>query len=395
MKLLFRISIFSFALVALLGITMRYKIAFSLPYIDQKNLQHAHSHFAFAGWISMAIWTFIILLLANHIDKSLLKKLVKLLWLNWITAIGMLVSFLFYGYNPLSIAFSSSSIIINFSLIFTLWKPIKTFFQKEIYSWFIAAMFFNIISVLGTAALVIMMVSKHIPQKVYLASVYWYLHFSYNGWFWFATLGLLFAYLASKNITIPYQTAIFNLMKYSCLPAFGLSILWLKLPNWIYLVIVLATLAQSYGWYLFLKSIYLIKVWEKLNLSGTEKWILRFLIIAASTKFALQLGSVIPQVSKLAFGFRPVVIAYLHLIFLATISTFLIAYAWLNQMFNINKTSVFGVWMLLVTVLANELVLGVQGVAAFSYTLIPFTQEILLFISIGIFSSIILLLKNT
>ena len=44
-----KISLFSLLVVALLGVLMRYKIAFELPYLAQKNIQHAHSHFAFAG----------------------------------------------------------------------------------------------------------------------------------------------------------------------------------------------------------------------------------------------------------------------------------------------------------------------------------------------------------
>ena len=50
-----RICLLNLFLVALLGVVLRYKIAFSLPFIDQRNLLHAHSHFAFAGWISQSI----------------------------------------------------------------------------------------------------------------------------------------------------------------------------------------------------------------------------------------------------------------------------------------------------------------------------------------------------
>lgn len=48
----FRYSVISLFIVAVLGTLMRYKIAFSFPYFDQKNLLHAHSYFAFSGWIS-------------------------------------------------------------------------------------------------------------------------------------------------------------------------------------------------------------------------------------------------------------------------------------------------------------------------------------------------------
>ena len=49
-----RISLFNLMLVAFLGMILRYKILFSLPFLDQKHLLHAHSHFAFSGWVG--IW---------------------------------------------------------------------------------------------------------------------------------------------------------------------------------------------------------------------------------------------------------------------------------------------------------------------------------------------------
>jgi hypothetical protein len=36
---LLKFSVFSFVIVAILGVLMRYKIAFSLPFVEQKHLQ--------------------------------------------------------------------------------------------------------------------------------------------------------------------------------------------------------------------------------------------------------------------------------------------------------------------------------------------------------------------
>ena len=58
---LLKITIFNLFIVSLLGVLMRYKIAFYLPLVDQKHLQEAHSHFAFYGWVTSAIYFFIFL----------------------------------------------------------------------------------------------------------------------------------------------------------------------------------------------------------------------------------------------------------------------------------------------------------------------------------------------
>ena len=43
----FRIAVFNLLLA--FGVLLRYKIAYSLPFMQQKHMLHAHSHFAFTG----------------------------------------------------------------------------------------------------------------------------------------------------------------------------------------------------------------------------------------------------------------------------------------------------------------------------------------------------------
>ncbi len=54
---LLKFSVFSFVIVAILGVLMRYKIAFSLPFVEQKHLQEAHSHLLFMA-SSLRAFTF-------------------------------------------------------------------------------------------------------------------------------------------------------------------------------------------------------------------------------------------------------------------------------------------------------------------------------------------------
>src|SRR5450755_456848 len=65
-----KFSLISLAAVAFLGCILRYKIAFSLSFINQKYLLHAHSHFAFTGWITQALMACLI----GHLSKSSLTN---------------------------------------------------------------------------------------------------------------------------------------------------------------------------------------------------------------------------------------------------------------------------------------------------------------------------------
>ena len=389
-----KISILNLLFVALLGLLMRYKIAFEFPYFNQKNLQNSHSHFAFAGWISHTLMVLMIIFLERKIknnDFLSFKKYNSLLIINLICCYGMLISFIFTGYGLLSIFFSTVTIIIACVFTYFYSKDLKLVSSEELAkNWFIAALFFNILSSFGTFALAYMMFTKTMQQEEYLASIYFYLHFQYNGWFFFACMGLLLTFLNLKISDSPYLTKIFWLSFASCLPAYFLSTLWLKLPLWVYVLTVLAALVQTFAWFKFL----LIASKHTSNTSITYpkflRYIFYFVALAISLKFMLQLGSTIPALSQLAFGFRPIVIAYLHLVLLAGFSLFLLFYMYANRFLNTNKGIGLGLTVFAAGVLINELVLAIQGIAYFSYTLIPFVNEVLFGVALILVTGILI-----
>src|SRR6476660_7880415 len=85
-----RISLFNLFIVAFLGCAMRYKIAYSLPWLPQKNVLNAHSHFAFAGWITQVLMALMVQYLARQNGQLNVRKYNWLLWANLLTALGML-----------------------------------------------------------------------------------------------------------------------------------------------------------------------------------------------------------------------------------------------------------------------------------------------------------------
>lgn len=253
------------------------------------------------------------------------------------------------------------------------------------------ALFLNVLSSLGTFSLSYMMASKQIDQELYLSSVYWYLHFQYNGWFFFACIGLFFNLLHSKGIVFTNEKLIFKLLAYSCIPAYGLSVLWLNLPNWVYTIVIIAAVGQFYALFIFIKQMIIHKLFTRLSLDFLSKALILCFTIAMAIKFGLQLGSTIPALSKFAFGFRPVVIAYLHLALLAFTSVFLLAYSYFKGYISSSASTQIGIFTFLAGILLNELILAIQGIASISYTLIPYANESLFAVSILIFFGLFIL----
>src|SRR3954468_12581724 len=108
------IALFNLMLVAILGVIMRYKIAYSLPFVEQKYVLHAHSHFAFGGWITQALMSLMVASISKQVNKNYFKKYRFILIANLVTSYGMLVSFIYQGYALFSIIFSTLSIFAGY-----------------------------------------------------------------------------------------------------------------------------------------------------------------------------------------------------------------------------------------------------------------------------------------
>lgn len=390
-----KFSVFNFFLVAVLGVLMRYKIAYSLPIVDQKHVQEAHSHFAFYGWITLIIYVLIIRYLHSIISEQQLKKYHTLLIVNAVSAYAMIPSFIYNGYYWLSIAASAAALLTSFVFFFFLIRDLKGK-QNIAKPWFLGGLFFAVISSVGVFGLSYMMSSGNMTQNLYLSSTYYYLHFQYNGFFIFSCIGLLLHSLKEIGsvVTEKENKMIFWLMFVGCLIGFGLSVLWMKMPLWIFILIVLATIAQTLG----AAKLYLVlkRNWAKLvlNFSALQRFVLMYVGFAFFAKIMLQLGSTIPVLSQFAFGFRNVVIAYLHLILLMCVSVFLINQILATNVFKMTKPVILGLKLLLLGIFLNEAFLGLMGVFSITYIAIPFAAQILLVVSLLMMFSLLLIFFN-
>lgn len=387
-----RFALLNLSIVAGLGLLMRYKIGFDFPHFMQKYLQHAHSHFAFSGWVSLILMVCMIPFL--NISEGRNKLYQWLLGLQALCAYGMLVAFAMQGYGAISIFFSTSSVLLSFVFAYAYIRDTTTMEKNHpAVPWFKAALLFSVLSAAGTFYLAYVMASHQTDQHAYLASVYYYLHFQYNGWFFFACMGLLAGYLHQRAAGLFSFEKAFKWMFYSCFPAYLLSILWLNLPAWLFVLVVGAAAGQVIGLVYFWRQI--SKQWQQIRMifNGPEAILLAFAGISLTVKMGLQAASTIPEISELAFGFRTIVIAYLHLVLLGIITVFLLAYLWAKGYLRHNQLALWGLMTFVVGVYLNEMVLGIQGIASFSYALIPYSNHMLVAVSALMFVSLLVLLS--
>ncbi len=391
-KFWIRFTLANLVIVAVLGAVMRYKIGFEFPFFNQKFIQHAHSHFAFAGWVTHAVFVYLLWFMNKYAQQYSFKRYNFILSLNMLAAYGMLFSFIIQGYGLASIFFSTVSTFTGWYFAFVFIKDLnRNNIQHPSAPWFRYALFYNIISAAGTFYLAYMMSAHDYDSNKYLMSVYYYLHFQYNGWFFLSCAGLFIAGIITVDPLFNPGKGTLKMTAWAVIPTYGLSVLWLKLPVFIYILVVVATLAQLYGWMWLFAKVKESGFFKKFSISVVARWLFLYIAAAVTIKLLLQLGSTIPAVSKLAFGFRPVVIAYLHLVLLAIISVSILVYGFTFGFFYKNRMTSIALILFVIAVLANELFLGLQGIAAFTYTLIVGIEGTLFIASIIIVAAAVLL----
>jgi hypothetical protein len=378
-----KIPLFNLLIIAVLGVTMRYKIAYSLPFIEQKKILHAHSHFAFAGWVTQILMFLLIQQLQHSSFNNILKKYQPILYANLIAAYGMLFSFPIEGYGLISIIFSTLSIFTFYCFGIVFWKDLNRQPQKKLsHAWFKAAIVFNALSSAGPFTLAYLMAQKIMMQKLYLLSVYFFLHFQYNGWLFFACMGLFTLMIEQFIPDKKLLHRIFYFFLIAVVPAYFLSALWVRIPLVVYLLIAAAALLQLVAcFYLFTiirqhKKIIL----SKLTLLG--KQLLGLSFVALSIKLLLQAFSIIPSLSKIAFGFRSILIGYLHLVLLGVITIFILGFIVNEQISSVSKKLKIGIYIFTGGIILNETALMIQGVTDIFYIYVPFLSQALLGITI-------------
>jgi hypothetical protein len=194
--------------------------------------------------------------------------------------------------------------------------------------------------------------------------------------------------LTKASIIIQHQKTLSWLFIVSLPPTYFLSVLWMKLPVYINISVIAFSLIQLLAW------MWLIgKIWNQRNkiIRSFSPPIILMLIgsgIAMTIKFILQAVSTINPLRQYAFGFRPVVIGYLHLIFLGIVTLFLLAFSFEYNLIKINFISMKGMLILGIGIVLNELMLMIQGLTFMNYIVLPYSNEILFGIVCTIFIGI-------
>jgi hypothetical protein len=303
---------------SLLGLFLRWQFLFPTRGVNYSYVLHAHSHVMFLGWVFNVLF---IGFTTNHILKKHQQYFRNLFITLQVFVVGMLIAFPLEGYGFYSILFSTLHTIA--AIVFIVKFLLRTKYITSVSAWHarIALVFF-LISTAWPFSLGYLMANGLGQSNWYYFSIYFYLHFQYNGFFLFGIFSLLFNLLEKRKMNFNQQRikTIGSILAISTLPAYFLSLLWAK-PGYGFNVLAgLTGFIQIIALVMLIDLVIKNSQAIKMNFTRLALLFLSSALFSLIIKSLLQLVSSIPYIAQMTYELRPIVIAYLHLVLVGVIS---------------------------------------------------------------------------
>jgi len=346
-----------FILSAFYGLLLRLHKHVDFFSFNYKNILEGHSHIAFLGWGFLAV----ISLLGKEYFPKKQNDSLQLKWFFKImvySLFGLLVSFPLQGYRFFSILFLSVFLVTSYFYLFSILRELKR--DKSIETRFVKTgilFYFLSSSAIWCVGIIVAKLGKH---EIYYNTIYFYLHFLYNGFFVFTLLGLFFRYISKKVSSEKLQilSPFYVLTTLSCILGYSLSMLWNNESSFIRYLAIFSALLQLISLFYFLK---IIKTTFTIQLLKQVKLILFFIFSAFILKIILQFLSVFPELFHHVLLFKSnYIIGYIHLFTLGFLSLMIFVFFSTNLKIQLNK---IGVALYLIGFTFTEIILFGQGIA--------------------------------
>jgi hypothetical protein len=367
-RLAFAIAWTFFVLAAGFGFLLRLQVVHPVVPLEYAHLLHTHSHAAFLGWVFNAFFGLALQFFVPPKDHGNYRAVFLVMQL---AAVGMLFTFPFQGYAAASIAFSTLHLASG--AVFA-WKLLRgnvaVAGARTALGW---AFVFLLLSAAGPLALGPLAAAGLKANPWYHFSIYFYLHFQYNGWFVFFLLAVFIQHAsasAGAGIAASRVIPAVHWLAAGCLLTVILSAWWMGPTGWMHLVAAAGGIAQLVGFALLVRAqppppFFHVRIASTLALLA---------LILFALKLGLQLGAAWPALAELAMS-RPSVIGFLHLVFLGVITPLLIAWAAELGWLRIRGLATGGISLLLAGTFAAEFVLFAQSLPSLNTLVGPWLHR--------------------
>ncbi len=357
------LSLLGLVTVALLGLVLRSKILFALPFINYNHLLEAHSHFTFGGWITLSL----LFLMVHEILPAQPGRKTVYEWLLGgiaICAWGMSIAFYLQGYSLLSTILSISFIILTYTFSWFFIRDIRKACPGKPVLWLaISSLVCLVLSSSGALIITYIFLTGGFDAFLYRDALFTYLHFQYNGFFSLAAWALVFHQL-DRELPVQARHRIQRFTIVLCIsivPSLFLSWLWQDPSPWIRDIAIGGSLLVMTSFFLFIACIRSLR-WLYLAETPVIRLLTTIFTGSFMLKIFLQGVTVFPVIGNAIFGNRPIIMGFLHLVFLGFVSLFILAFftkkGWLDGSMGLTRAALT---IFTLSVILNEAAIISQG----------------------------------
>jgi hypothetical protein len=383
-------GLINLCIVAMLGFILRTKILFPINFIDYRNMLTAHGNFALTGWIGFVLMNFLVFLILPA-DRSSAKKYSFLFTLLFFFAWAMMLGYALAGPTKIALIFCFAYITTTYAFTIIYIRDIlNTGISKFIKLLCIISLLSLVLASSGAIALALMYMGLWKIPVSYRDATYIFLHFQYNGFFTLAMGAVYLHFILQKTGSLPssLKKSVY-LVSIATIPSVFLSLLYYEKTSF-YVIGIITGIMLLAGAYYFLS--YLASKQIKPALSHS---IARALWIMAAVSFILknimQVGTLTP-IGHAVYSDRPVIIGFLHMVFLGFGSFFILGILANEGYFSRNqKLYKIPLLVFIVGVLLNETFLMIQGVEILLKTNNPLYNWLLWVAAIFLFCGALLI----
>ena len=356
------VPFFNLLLAALLGVLLRSAFVYPLEGMTFLYVLHGHSHVALLGWLYLLIYVLFVDEFALDTPREH-RFYRRLFWVTQISVLGMALTFPFQGYAWPSIFFSTLHILCSYIFVYRLWRY-STFKQKQQALWVKTALFFMFFSTIGVWCLgpAIGLMGK--ATAFFQLCIQFFLHFQFDGWFFTASLALLFSFVFSLDHTAKPRLVFWVLWIISVALTYALPVSWyIEAPLLYYLNgggVVLQTIAIMGLSRSVLKA---YKKRPKLSL-----WLDSLVALALGSiviRLVVQLLTLFAPLATALNGLRSWIVGFIHLNMLGIFTAFGLWFLLQKRKIGWGTATKIGIVCLLLGFVLTEGLLGLQGAQQF------------------------------
>jgi hypothetical protein len=355
----FLIALADLFAAAVIGLLLRIMFLVELPFVRFRPWLHGHSHAALLGWLFIGV----LVALLHDGGRGMVGPRVRPLLIGLqAMVVLMLVSFPLQGYGAVSIAASSIHLLLAFALLSILWRTSRQWpaaGSGPLTRWAIGLF---VLSTFGVFAIGPIIATGNQGKEIYYWAVQFFLHFQFNGWFWFAAMALGARWAERQGLDLRIDKLTMALWVLSAVLTYALAIAWSEPHPAVFATVSLAVVLQVWAaWRTFgiLRRSHEVAN-ERLPLLA--KVFIGIALVSMALKVLVQASVALPSVAIMALTIRHFVMGFIHLNTLGTMTSLLLAYALTNDWFDLRRIAVrWGLGALIGGIILSEVLLFMQG----------------------------------